>query len=82
MDGYSKTMRIFCGKIPRAQILERSSTAAHIDDACSAAPQCGDGEVYVYARSCLPSQLCLGAWPDERGATMKNKRLYNGYTYT
>ena len=47
----------FCGKILRAQISELSSTAAHIDDACSAAPQCGDGE--CYARSCLPSQFCL-----------------------
>ena len=72
----------FCGKIPRAQISELSSTAAHIDDACSAAPQCSDGEVYVYARSCLPSQFCFGAWPDERSVMKKNKRLYNGDTYT
>ena len=41
-----------------------------------------EGEVYMYTCRCLPSQLYLGAWPDERGAMMKNKRLYNGHTYT
>ena len=81
VDGDSNTWYC-CGKIPRAQISELSSTAAHIDDACSAAPQCSDGEVYVYARSCLPSQFCFGAWPDERSVMKKNKRLYNGDTYT